>query len=171
MARLMLFCCLLLNCLGVRLLAEPIRIGLNYPHSGNYQAEGLELHRGALLAVAAINREGGVLGQPLQLLARDSASNAETARANVDAFAAQGVQMIFGGATSEEAIAAGQRAHDLGLLYFATLSYADEVTGSAGHRYLKDRTDPGSSLCSRRRQSHPQTPFANRCTHTLRQSL
>ena len=100
MARLMLFCCLLLNCLGVRLLAEPIRIGLNYPHSGNYQAEGLELHRGALLAVAAINREGGVLGQPLQLLARDSASKAETARANVDAFAAQGVQMIFGGATS-----------------------------------------------------------------------
>ena len=70
MARLILFCCLLLNCLGVRLLAEPIRIGLNYPHSGNYQAEGLELHRGALLAVAAINREGGVLGQPLQLLAR-----------------------------------------------------------------------------------------------------
>ena len=62
--------------------------------------------------------------------------NAETARANVDAFAAQRVQMIFGGATSEEAIAAGQRAHDLGLLYFATLSYADEVTGSAGHRYL-----------------------------------
>ena len=136
MTRLILFCCLLLNCLGVHLLAEPIRIGLNYPHSGNYQAEGLELHRGALLAVAAINREGGVLGQPLQLLARDSASKAETARANVDAFAAQGVQMIFGGATSEEAIAAGQRAHDLGLLYFATLSYADEVTGSAGHRYL-----------------------------------
>ncbi len=136
MARLILFCCLLLNCLGIRLQAEPIRIGLNYPHSGNYQAEGLELHRGALLAVANLNASGGLLGQPVQLLARDSASQAETARANVDAFAAQRVQMIFGGATSEEAIAAGQRAHDLGLLYFATLSYADEVTGSAGQRYL-----------------------------------
>jgi len=39
MARVILFCCLLLNCLGVHLLAEPIPIGLNYPHSGNYRAD------------------------------------------------------------------------------------------------------------------------------------
>jgi branched-chain amino acid transport system substrate-binding protein len=136
MGRVIVFCCLLLNCLGTRLLAEPVKIGLNYPHSGNYQAEGLELHRGALLAVASINASGGLLGQPLQLLARDSASKAKTARDNVDYFAQQNVQMIFGGATSEEAIATGKRAHDFGLLYFATLSYANEVTGSEGHRYL-----------------------------------
>ncbi len=136
MPRIIVFCCLLLNCFGMHLLAEPIKIGLNYPHSGNYQAEGLELHRGALLAIADLNAGGGLLGRPVQLLTRDSASQAPIARANVDAFAAQRVQMIFGGATSEEAIAAGQRAHELGLLYFATLSYADEVTGSAGHRYL-----------------------------------
>ena len=49
MGRVILLCCLLLNCLGNSLLAEPIKIGLNYPRTGNYKAEGLELHRYSLL--------------------------------------------------------------------------------------------------------------------------
>ncbi|WP_172151441.1 MULTISPECIES: ABC transporter substrate-binding protein [Pseudomonas] len=136
MGRVIVFCCLLLNCLGNSLLAEPIKIGLSYPRTGNYKAEGLELHRGALMAVAAINGSGGLLGRPVQLLTRNSASRAQNAQTNVERFARQGAQMVFGGATSEEAIAAGQRARQLGLLYFATLSYANEVTGREGHRYL-----------------------------------
>lgn len=136
MGRVIVLCCLLLNCLGNQLLAEPIKIGLNYPRTGNYKDEGLELRRGALLAVEEINRAGGVLGQPLQLLSENTASRAEQARDNVDLFADQGARMVFGGATSEEAMAAGQRARERGLLYFATLSYANEVTGREGHRYL-----------------------------------
>lgn len=136
MARVIVMCCLLLNCLGNQLLAEPIKIGLNYPRTGNYKDEGLELRRGALLAVEEINRAGGVLGRPLQLLSENTASRAAQARDNVDLFADQGARMVFGGATSEEAMAAGQRARERGLLYFATLSYANEVTGQAGHRYL-----------------------------------
>lgn len=136
MGRVIVLCCLLLNCLGNQLLAEPIKIGLNYPRTGNYKDEGLELRRGALLAVEEVNRAGGVLGKPLQLLSENTASRAEQARDNVDLFADQGARMVFGGATSEEAMAAGQRARERGLLYFATLSYANEVTGQAGHRYL-----------------------------------
>ena len=63
-------------------------------------------------------------------------AQADKAASNVDYFANQDARMVFGGATSEEAIAAGQRARERGLLYFATLSYANEVTGQAGHRYL-----------------------------------
>lgn len=136
MARITLICCLLLGCLGNSLQAEPIKIGLSYPRTGNYKTEGLELHRGALMAVDAINSNGGLLGRPVQLLTRNSASRAQNARNNVERFARQGAQMVFGGATSEEAIAAGKRARQLGLLYFATLSYANEVTGREGHRYL-----------------------------------
>jgi ABC-type branched-subunit amino acid transport system substrate-binding protein len=136
MGRVTLSCCLLLACLSNTLQAQPIKIGLNYPRTGNYKAEGLELRRGALLAVEQINRAGGVLGRPLELLSRNTASRAAKARDNVDLFANQGARMIFGGATSEEAIAAGQRARERGLLYFATLSYANEVTGEAGQRYL-----------------------------------
>ncbi|MBC9249878.1 branched-chain amino acid ABC transporter substrate-binding protein [Pseudomonas alcaligenes] len=130
--------CLLLAALcGLPAHAAPsLKIGLNYPRTGNYKDEGLELRRGALLAVADINRSGGVLGQPLELLSANTASRAEQARDNVDRLVAQGARMVFGGATSEEAIAAGQRARELGLLYFATLSYANDVTGLNGHRYL-----------------------------------
>ncbi|WP_167144900.1 ABC transporter substrate-binding protein [Pseudomonas sp. OTU750018] len=127
---------LLLVDLGNLAQAEPIKIGLNYPRTGNYKDEGLELRRGALLAVDEINQAGGVLGKPLELLSKNTSSQADKAVSNVDYFANQDARMVFGGATSEEAIAAGQRARERGLLYFATLSYANEVTGLAGHRYL-----------------------------------
>ena len=116
--------------------AQPIRLGLNYPSTGNYKSEGLELSRGALLAVDEINGRGGVLGRPLQLVSLNSAARAEKAEANIDRFASQGTVMVFGGANSEEALAAGQRARQLGLLYFPTLGYANEITGRDGHRHL-----------------------------------
>lgn len=131
-----LFALALFTCLPLTHAASPIPIGLNDPRTGNYKAEGLELRRGALLAVEKINREGGVLGRPLELQTLNSAAQAERARANVEHFAGSGVKMVLGGATSEEAIAAGKRARELGVLYFPTLAYANEVTGREGHRYL-----------------------------------
>ncbi|MBA1238549.1 ABC transporter substrate-binding protein [Pseudomonas kunmingensis] len=116
--------------------AKPIRLGLNYPSTGNYKSEGLELRRGAMLAVEQINQGGGVLGRPLELVSLNSAARAEKAQANVERFASQGAAMVFGGANSEEALSAGQRARELGLLYFPTLGYANEITGRDGHRHL-----------------------------------
>ncbi len=137
-----LFHCLLLTLVAASAQAsETIRLGLNYPSTGNYKSEGLELRRGALLAVEEVNRRGGVLGQPLELISRNSAAREEKALANIDRFAAQGVRMIFGGATSEEAIAAGKRTRQLGLLYFPTLGYANEITGREGHRHLFRETN------------------------------
>jgi branched-chain amino acid transport system substrate-binding protein len=136
MGRATLIGCLLLFCLIGESFAESIKIGLNYPRTGNYKDEGLELRRGALLAVDEINQAGGVLGKPLELLSRNTSSQAAKAAANIEYFAEQGAHMVFGGATSEEAIAAGQKAREKGLLYFATLSYANDVTGQHGHRYL-----------------------------------
>ncbi|MDH2242491.1 ABC transporter substrate-binding protein [Pseudomonas sp. GD03909] len=116
--------------------AKPIRLGLNYPSTGNYKSEGLELRRGAMLAVEQINQGGGVLGRPLELVSLNSAARAEKAQANVERFVSQGAAMVFGGANSEEALSAGQRARELGLLYFPTLGYANEITGRDGHRHL-----------------------------------
>lgn len=116
--------------------AEPIRLGLNYPSTGNYKSEGLELRRGALLSVDHINQDGGLLGRRLELVSLNSAARAEKARTNIDRFANHGAAMVLGGANSEEALAAGQRARELGLLYFPTLGYANEITGRDGHRHL-----------------------------------
>lgn len=130
-------CSLILGLLPFYVLAnEPIKIGLNLPRTGNYKAEGLELMQGAMLAVEQINQTGGVLGRPLQLLSKNSASRSEKALRNVDYFFNHNAKMIFGGATSEEAITAGKRAKALGVPYFAVLSYANDVTGREGHRYI-----------------------------------
>ena len=130
-----LFALLLAALLG-QAQAESLKIGLNYPRTGNAKDEGLELRRGALLAVETINQDGGLLGRRLELLSANTDSSAAQAAANIEHFARQGVRMVFGGTSSEEAMAAGQQARAHGLLYFATLSYANEVTGQAGQRYL-----------------------------------
>ncbi|KAF0808725.1 extracellular ligand-binding receptor [Alcanivorax sp. S71-1-4] len=116
--------------------ATPIRIGLNYPSSGEYRQEGLMQRRGALMAIDEINAAGGVLGRPIEMLDADTASQPDRAVANVDQLADQGVRMLFGGSSSAVAIAAGRRARERGLLYFGTLTYSNDTTGKDGHRYL-----------------------------------
>ena len=116
--------------------AEPITLGLNYPRTGNYKEEGLAQMRGALLAIDELNAKGGVLGRPLRLSSYDSASRPEKAVKNVDKLADEGAAMLFGGASSAVAIAAGKRAQQRGLLYFGTLTYSNDTTGKDGHRYM-----------------------------------
>jgi ABC-type branched-subunit amino acid transport system substrate-binding protein len=116
--------------------AEPITLGLNYPRTGPYKEEGLAQMRGALLAIDELNAQGGVLGRPLRLSSKDSASRPEKAVKNVDKLADEGAAMLFGGASSAVAIAAGKRARERGLLYFGTLTYSNDTTGKDGQRYL-----------------------------------
>jgi ABC-type branched-subunit amino acid transport system substrate-binding protein len=115
---------------------DPITLGLNYPRTGSYKEEGLAQMRGALLAIDEINAQGGVLGRPLQLISRDTASRPEKAVNNVDRLVADGAAMLFGGASSAVAIAASKRAKERGVLYFGTLTYSNDTTGKNGHRYL-----------------------------------
>ncbi len=115
---------------------EPITLGLNYPRSGSYKEEGLAQMRGALLAIEELNAKGGVLGRPLHLSSLDSGSRPEKAVRNVDQLANEGAVMLFGGASSAVAIAAGKRAQARGLLYFGTLTYSNDTTGKDGQRYM-----------------------------------
>ncbi len=126
---------LYLGTMVTALAAEPVTLGLNYPRTGSYKEEGLAQMRGALLAIDEINEKGGVLGRPLRLASHNSASIPERAVANVDKLADEGAVMIFGGASSAVAIAAGKRAKERGLLYFGTLTYSNDTTGKDGHRY------------------------------------
>lgn len=121
---------------GAAVAAEPVRIGLNYPSTGRYKEQGLAQARGALLAIEEINASGGVLGRPLELLTANSASKPDKAVENVRELAAQGVSMLFGGSSSAVAIAAGKEAAQHDLIYFGTLTYANETTGAEGHRHM-----------------------------------
>lgn len=124
-------------CLQAQLFAaEPLVIGLSYPSTGSYKWEGLSQKRGALMAVEEINREGGILGRPLKLVSRNSGATPEQAVQNVERLAAVGAVMLMGGASSDEVIAAGERARKFRLPYFVPTAYANRVTGRAGHNYL-----------------------------------
>lgn len=118
------------------LAADPILIGLNYPRTGHYKEEGLAQMRGALLAIDEINAKGGLLGKPIKLLSRDTASRPEKAVRNVEKLVEEGAVMLFGSVSSAVAIAASERARQLNTLYFATIGYSNDVTGASGHRYV-----------------------------------
>ena len=68
--------------------APPIRIGLPVPLTGPYEEEALDMLRGAHVAVAMFNEQGGLNGQMAELLMRDDeldpAKATEVTRALID---------------------------------------------------------------------------------------
>jgi len=114
-----------------------IKIGLNYPETGPYAKQGLDQKRAAEIAVEEINASGGILGKKVQLVMRDTRSNAKIAKANAaELYDVEGVPMILGGSSSAVAIATGEVALQKDRLFFATLSYSTETTGEYGHRHI-----------------------------------
>ena len=57
--------------------ADPIKIGLSGPFTGGSASMGVSMRDGAKLAAAEINKAGGVLGRPLQLIERDEEAKNE----------------------------------------------------------------------------------------------
>ena len=119
--------------------ADPgiVKIGLNYPETGPYAKQGLDQKRAAEIAVEEINASGGILGKKVQLVLRDTKSNAKIAKGNAaELYDVDEVPMILGGSSSAVAIATGEVALQKDRLFFATLSYSTETTGEYGHRHI-----------------------------------
>ena len=56
---------------GAAYAADPIKIGLTGPFTGGSSSMGVSMRDGVKLAVEEVNKAGGVLGRPLQLIERD----------------------------------------------------------------------------------------------------
>ena len=54
--------------------ADPIKVGLSGPYTGGSSSMGVSMRDGAKLAADEINKAGGVMGRPLQLVERDDES-------------------------------------------------------------------------------------------------
>jgi len=149
---------------NVVLAAESVIIGLTYPRTGAYKEEGLAQMRGALLAIEEINAQGGLLGHSVQLNSRDSSARPERAASNVEHFIQEGAAMVFGSVSSAEAVAAGKRARQANMLYFATIGYADDVTAENGHKYIfresSSATMTGQALGSYLSKNFPNKKYA-----------
>lgn len=62
---------------GSAMAADPIKVGLSGPYTGGSSSMGVSMRDGAKLAVDEINKAGGVMGRPLQLVERDDEAKNE----------------------------------------------------------------------------------------------
>ena len=97
--------------LGTLLLAacgepEPVRIGFLGGLSDRNTDVGDAGRNGVILAVEQWNREGGIQGRLIELIARDDAQNAATAEKSARELAAAKVEAVIGPFTSGVAAAA-----------------------------------------------------------------
>ena len=124
-------------CWGLIAGEETVRLGLNYPETGPYSVQGLDQIRAATLAVDEINEQGGILGKRVELVVRDSKSRVDVTYRNVnDLIDNEKVTMVFGGSASSVAIAAADACRKKKTLFFGTLTYSTDTTGSEGSRYI-----------------------------------
>ena len=115
---------------------DTVRIGLNYPETGPYSVQGLDQIRAAQIAIDEINADGGVLGQTIELVTRDTRSNADIATANAkELIDNEDCSMLFGGSSSAVAIATGKVCQEKSVPFFGTLTYSTATTGKEGNRF------------------------------------
>lgn len=115
--------------------AETVKIGLNYPKTGPYAAQGADQWNGTEMAVEDINAHGGILGNKIEIVSRDSQSKPDVSTQNANDLIAAGVKMIFGGSASSVAVAVGKVCQEKGIPFFGTLTYSTETTDEKGHRH------------------------------------
>lgn len=113
----------------------PIKIG-EINSYGRIAAFTLPYKNGLQLAVAEINASGGVLGRPLELISRDDDSKPQNAvRFAEDLVQNEKVDVLFGGAYSNIALALSDYARQNKVLLFIPQGMSDVLTMANGHRY------------------------------------
>jgi branched-chain amino acid transport system substrate-binding protein len=140
-------------------LAGPARaevlIGLAGPITGKYAWFGEQMDRGAAVAVADLNAAGGVLGEPVELIAVDDFCDPEQAVAAAKMLVSDGVIFVAGHFCSGASISASEVYAAAGILMISPTSsnplltelgranvfriiYRDDAAGIMAGNYLAD---------------------------------
>jgi branched-chain amino acid transport system substrate-binding protein len=115
--------------------AEPVKIGFDDTLTGTYAANGKNTLIGCQLAVDQINKSGGILGRPAQLVIEDSTSGdagtaVQKARKLIDR---DKVSFILGNVNSALSLAIGQVTNEKGIVQVVPGGHTDAVTGTQCH--------------------------------------
>ncbi len=134
---------LALSCAGIMFApaawaAETIKIGFPIPLSGPTAVYGVPVLKGAQLAAAQINAQGGLLGRQLEILPRDSKANADEAvRLARELIIKDNVDFLVGTLTSAEAPAVSTVAKENQILFIAPTAKSTILTDPAHiHPYI-----------------------------------
>jgi branched-chain amino acid transport system substrate-binding protein len=119
-------------------MADTIKIGFPIPLSGPTAIYGVPILKGAEMAVSEINAKGGVLGQRLEILSRDSKANADEAvRLARELIIKDGAQFLIGTLTSAEAPAVSTISKENKIVFLAPTAKTGQLTAPANlHPYI-----------------------------------
>jgi branched-chain amino acid transport system substrate-binding protein len=114
---------------------QPVKMGLNDPLTGTYAALGKNEQIGCELAIERINKKGGILGRPVELLVEDSTSGdvgtaVQKARKLIDR---DKIDFLLGNVNSAMALALGQVSNEAKIFHVVTGGHTDAVTGKDCH--------------------------------------
>jgi branched-chain amino acid transport system substrate-binding protein len=108
----------------------PVRIGMVDPLTGVYAAFARAEVEGAQFAIDELNKKGGILGRPIELLVEDSANDVGTGvqktRKLIDR---DNVDVVFGDVNSGIAYAMSQVTSEKHKLHIVTGGHTDPITG------------------------------------------
>ncbi|HUC19415.1 MAG TPA: ABC transporter substrate-binding protein [Acetobacteraceae bacterium] len=109
----------------------PVRIGMIDPQTGTYAGLGTSEITGAKVALDEVNKAGGILGRPVELLVEDSAADPGTAVQKARKLVnSDKVNFLMGSVSSAVALSLNQAAEELKTLYLCTGGHTDQVTGT-----------------------------------------
>ncbi len=105
-----------------------VRIGLAAPLTGSLAWAGGDTLEGAKLAVADLNAQGGVLGEPIELITADDYCEGEQALAAANKLVAYDVAFVAGHQCSGAAIPASKIYAQAGILMISTFATNPKLT-------------------------------------------
>jgi ABC-type branched-subunit amino acid transport system substrate-binding protein len=127
----------------------PLIIGTLLPETGNLAYLGPPEIAGAQLAINDINAAGGVFGQPVQLIQRDSGdTSTDIATQSVDQLLQAGANAIIGAASSGVSLTVIDAITQAGVMQFSPANTSDQFTNYDDNG-LYFRTAPADTLQAR----------------------
>ncbi len=117
--------------------AADVKIGVLYPLTGGGAVYGVPAMHGHRMAVDEVNAAGGINGQKVVTVERDTKLNpAEAAAAAKELITKDGVNVIIGGLSSAVGLAISQVAKQEKVVYIATIPKTIQMTTSKLHPYV-----------------------------------
>lgn len=113
--------------------AQPIKIGVAGPHSGDLASYGIPTVRAAELVVEEINAEGGVLGRPVELLIEDDVCKPEVATNTATKLVSDGAVAVVGHICSGATKAALGIYNDAGIIAMSPSATNPALTQSGDY--------------------------------------
>jgi len=129
--------------------AEPIYFGFNDVRSGPFKSNGDKFLLGVEVAVKELNKTGGLLGRPIELVVEDNQMKPEIAVQKLrKQIQSDKCEAIFQGSSSAVALAISQAMPRYKKIYVPVAAFAVDITGRDFEPYMF-RTDANTAIQAR----------------------